>query len=67
MELGNVLKNLCDDSYVEVRSKKRGVLFSGYVQHCTLLEDFKVKCVVFDDDIVNIVLVSKDDRLEVSV
>lgn len=66
MELGNVLKNLCDYSYVEVRSK-RGFLFSGYVQHCTLLEDFKVKCVVFDDDIVNIVLVSKDDRLELNV
>ena len=59
MKLGNVLKNLCDDSYVKVITEKELLLFSGYVQHCTLLEDFKVKSVLFDDDVVNIVLVNK--------
>lgn len=58
MKLGNVLKNLCDDSYVKVIIEK-DLLFSGYVQHCTLLESFKVKSVLFDDDVVNIVLVNK--------
>lgn len=60
MELGNVLKNLCDDSYVEVKTERGILLFCGYVQHCTLLEDFKVRRVLFDDDLVNIVLVNKD-------
>ena len=58
MELGNVLTNLCGDSYLKVMTERGILLFSGYAQHCTLLEDFKVRRVLFNDDCVTIVLVN---------